>query len=68
MSAYWTAQEIANLLGVTKRTVDRWNADFSIPPPSEFTASGMQLWTWENVQRIRDWYMKRVPRTKSQNG
>lgn len=48
-SQYHTTGELAAFLGVTERTVKRWQKDGKIPEPAKRTESGWALYSHEQV-------------------
>jgi DNA-binding transcriptional MerR regulator len=47
-----TSQEVANLIGVTKRTIFNWLKSGKIPEPQR-RPNGYFQWTLEDVQLLR---------------
>jgi DNA-binding transcriptional MerR regulator len=46
--------EVARMLGVTKRTLNRWIASGRIPAPERHPENGYHLWTSNDLQAVRN--------------
>ncbi len=51
--SYLRSQEVADVLGITKRTLMNWLRDEKIPEPERNMANRYRLWTPQDVERIR---------------
>lgn len=59
--SYMLPGELAEYLGVTTRTVRRWMHDSTFPKPSVRNDKGFKLWSPQDVRRVLEWRLKRVP-------
>ena len=50
---YLTSQEVADVLGITKRTLMNWLRSQRIPEPERNQANRYRRWTAQDVERIR---------------
>ncbi len=50
---YLTSQEVADVLGITKRTLMNWLRTQKIPEPERNPANRYRRWTPQDVERIR---------------
>jgi DNA-binding transcriptional MerR regulator len=50
---YMRSQEVADVLGITKRTLMNWLRTQFIPEPERNQANRYRRWTAHDVQRIR---------------
>jgi DNA-binding transcriptional MerR regulator len=50
---YLKSQEVADVLGITKRTLMNWLRSQKIPEPERNQANRYRLWTPQDVVRIR---------------
>jgi DNA-binding transcriptional MerR regulator len=50
---YLKSQEVADVLGITKRTLMNWLRSEKIPEPERNQANRYRRWTAQDVQRIR---------------
>ena len=50
---YLKSQEVADVLGITKRTLMNWLRAEKIPEPERNQANRYRRWTAQDVQRIR---------------
>jgi len=48
-----TSQEVADVLGITKRTLMNWLRSQRIPEPERNPANRYRRWTAQDVERIR---------------
>ena len=51
--SYFTTQEVADLVGVTKRTVQNWLKSGFIAEPERNPANRYRLWTEGDVRQIQ---------------
>jgi excisionase family DNA binding protein len=54
-----TVAELAQYLGVTSRTVERWYAAEKIPAPAYVDERGWKFWNVEQCKEILEWWMER---------
>ena len=50
---YLKSQEVADVLGITKRTLMNWLRAQKIPEPERNQANRYRRWTAQDVERIR---------------
>lgn len=50
---YLKSQEVADVLGITKRTLMNWLRAQKIPEPERNLATRYRRWTAQDVERIR---------------
>ena len=50
---YLNSQEVADVLGITKRTLMNWLKTQKIPEPERNQANHYRRWTAQDVERIR---------------
>ena len=50
---YLRSQEVADVLGISKRTLMNWLRTQRIPEPERNQANRYRLWTTQDVERIR---------------
>jgi len=50
---YLKSQEVADILGITKRTLMNWLRTERIPEPERNLANRYRRWTAQDVERIR---------------
>lgn len=53
MEPYLRSQEVADVLGITKRTLMNWLRAEKIPEPERNQANRYRRWTPQDVERIR---------------
>jgi DNA-binding transcriptional MerR regulator len=53
--------ELAQYVGVTARTVERWAADALIPECEHRTKDGMKLWSQEQCAEILEFRLRKLP-------
>jgi DNA-binding transcriptional MerR regulator len=53
MELYMRSQEVADVLGITKRTLMNWLRTERIPEPDRNQANRYRRWTPQDVERIR---------------
>jgi DNA-binding transcriptional MerR regulator len=53
MEPYLRSQEVADVLGITKRTLMNWLRLRKIPEPERNQANRYRRWTPQDVERIR---------------
>jgi len=53
MEPYLRSQEVADVLGITKRTLMNWLRSSKIPEPERNQANRYRRWTPQDVERIR---------------
>lgn len=51
-NSHRTVAELAEFLGVSPRTIERWHKDRKIPDPDVVTAAGWKLWSKEQASEI----------------
>lgn len=56
-----SVSELAQFVGVTSRTVERWFADADIPEPEYVTRDGMKLWSPDQCTAILEFRMRKLP-------
>jgi DNA-binding transcriptional MerR regulator len=56
---YLRSQEVADVLGITKRTLMNWLRSQKIPEPERNQANRYRRWTAQDVQRIRQMIAER---------
>jgi DNA-binding transcriptional MerR regulator len=53
LEPYLRSQEVADILGITKRTLMNWLRTQKIPEPERNQANRYRRWTAQDVDRIR---------------
>ncbi len=53
LEPYLRSQEVADVLGITKRTLMNWLRTQKIPEPERNRANRYRRWTAQDVDRIR---------------
>ncbi len=53
LEPYLRSQEVADILGITKRTLMNWLRTQKIPEPERNQATRYRRWTAQDVERIR---------------
>jgi DNA-binding transcriptional MerR regulator len=53
MEPYMRSQEVADVLGISKRTLMNWLRFRKIPEPERNQANRYRRWTPQDVERIR---------------
>jgi DNA-binding transcriptional MerR regulator len=56
----FTPAELADYLGVSKRSIRRWQQARLIPEPGK-TESGWAVWSLQQAREIREWRLSRIP-------
>jgi excisionase family DNA binding protein len=54
----YRTQQVANALGVNKKTIYRWLEESIIPEPNR-TENGYRVWTEQDVQTLRSEHPRR---------
>lgn len=50
--SYRTVSELAEYVGVSARTVERWHRNGKIPNPAVVTEAGWKLWSGDQASKI----------------
>ena len=64
---YLRSQEVADLLGITKRTLMNWLRTERIPEPERNQANRYRRWTPQDVERIRQTIAERSQALSERN-
>jgi excisionase family DNA binding protein len=54
----YRSSQVASILGISKKTLDRMIADGRIPAPMRDIKNNWRVWTQQDVQEIRDGLLK----------
>jgi excisionase family DNA binding protein len=57
MARHYTTKQVADAVGVNKRTLLRWLQDGKVPEPRRIRNGGLdaRIWTARDVERVRKW-------------
>ena len=54
----YRSSQVASILGISKKTLDRMIADGRIPTPMRDIKNNWRVWTQQDVQEIREGLLK----------